>query len=124
MSDLTARRFHDEDAAREFLEATRWPNGPVCPKCGTVGGAYQTKREGLYRCAEAGCRKDFTVTVGMLFERSHIKARSVARTRSLKRTKPTSAARRRTARTTFRRKRLSCRWSSAAARSARATSRT
>jgi transposase-like protein len=72
MSDLTARRFHDEDAAREFLEATRWPNGPVCPKCGTVGGAYQTKREGLYRCAEAGCRKDFTVTVGMLFERSHI----------------------------------------------------
>jgi hypothetical protein len=25
--------FHDEAAARQWFEATRWPNGPVCPKC-------------------------------------------------------------------------------------------
>ena len=28
--------FTDENAAREALEACRWPNGPVCPHCGSV----------------------------------------------------------------------------------------
>jgi transposase-like protein len=69
---LTAPHFHDEDAARLFLEATRWPEGPVCPHCGEVGTAYATKRAGKYRCASKECRKDFSVTVGTVFERSHI----------------------------------------------------
>jgi transposase-like protein len=69
---LTAPHFHDEDAARKFLEGVRWPNGPVCPKCGSVGRAYATKKAGVYRCAEKECRKDFSVTVGTVFERSHI----------------------------------------------------
>jgi hypothetical protein len=24
--------FHDEEAARQWFEAARWPNGPICPK--------------------------------------------------------------------------------------------
>lgn len=81
--------FMDEDKAREYLEAMRWPDGPVCPKCGLEGEAYRivvrektfeeikaTKkrirkpRKGLWKCA--GCRKQFTVTVGTIFEDSHI----------------------------------------------------
>ena len=32
--DLTAPEFHDEEKAREWLEALRWPSGPFCPHCG------------------------------------------------------------------------------------------
>ena len=34
--DLTAAEFHDEAAAREWLEGSRWPNGAYCPHCGSV----------------------------------------------------------------------------------------
>lgn len=71
-ADLDAKHFHDEGAAREFLEDVRWPDGPICPHCGAIGTAYKTKKIGVYRCGEGKCRKDFTVRVGTLFERSHI----------------------------------------------------
>jgi transposase-like protein len=69
---LTAPHFQNHEAAREWLEARRWPEGPICPHCGTIGKAYATKRAGLYRCAEAECRKDFSVTMNTVMERSHI----------------------------------------------------
>lgn len=74
MFDLTAPHFKDEDKAREYLEALRWPNGPVCPHCGAEGGyPIQTaRRAGLYKCKHKECRKQFTVTVGTVFERSKI----------------------------------------------------
>jgi len=66
--------FQDADRAREYLEAIRWPNGPVCPHCGVIDSSYalngKAHRPGLYKCAE--CRKQYSVTVGTLFERSHI----------------------------------------------------
>lgn len=70
--------FHDAEAARAFLEATRWPNGPVCPHCGVEGDATKLEpkgkktkaRPGTYQCNS--CRQQFTVTVGTLFERSKI----------------------------------------------------
>ena len=72
MSKLSAPYFHDEEAARAYLEGLRWPSGPVCAHCGEVGKAYATKRPGKYRCASKECRKDFTVKVGTVFEASHI----------------------------------------------------
>lgn len=72
MCKLTAPHFHDEDAARAYLEGLRWPSGPVCPHCGSVNKAYTTKRIGKYRCGSKECRKDFTVKVGTVFEASHI----------------------------------------------------
>ena len=69
---LTAPHFRNHEAAREWLEARRWPEGPICPHCGTIGRAYATKRAGVYRCAEAECRKDFSVTMNTVMERSHI----------------------------------------------------
>jgi ISXO2-like transposase domain/Transposase zinc-ribbon domain len=58
---LIAPHFQTPENAREWLENLRWPEGPVCSHCGTVGHAYKTKKPGWYRCAEKECRKDFTV---------------------------------------------------------------
>jgi transposase-like protein len=64
--------FSDETAARQWFEAARWPTGPVCPKC-KGEKHYATKKAGVYRCAAATCRKDFTVMTGTVMERSHAK---------------------------------------------------
>ncbi len=64
--------FSDETAARQWFESARWPNGPVCPKCGSAKH-YATKKVGVYRCAASTCRKDFTVMTGTVMERSHAK---------------------------------------------------
>lgn len=75
-ADIQNRAFHDEDAAREALEATRWPNGPVCPHCGNLDqekiakGQGKVARPGLYYCA--ACNGQFTATVGTVMERSKI----------------------------------------------------
>jgi transposase-like protein len=77
-----AQQYSDNDKARELLESLRWPNGPVCPHCQNDGKAktiYRLKpkatskapaRKGVYKCG--ACRKQFTVTVGTVFESSHI----------------------------------------------------
>ena len=64
-----------EDEARTYLEGLRWPNGPVCPHCGSEN-AYRLNgkatRPGVCKCRNPECRKQFTVTVGTIFEDSHI----------------------------------------------------
>jgi len=71
MSILNEPHFTDEIAAVAKLESILWPDGPVCPKCGNIGQAYKLKaRVGLRRCG--ACKADFTVTVGTVFERSHV----------------------------------------------------
>jgi transposase-like protein len=74
MSDLSNPIFHDESKAREWLESRLWPNGPVCPHCGVIDQATlmqgKSHRPGLYQCN--ACREPFTVTVGTLYERSHV----------------------------------------------------
>ena len=72
MDTFSAEHFRDDDAARKFLESTLWPEGPVCPHCGVINHAYATNRPGVYRCAEPECRKDFTVTMRTVMERSKI----------------------------------------------------
>ena len=66
--------FTNADDARAYLEGQRWPDGPVCPHCGTVNEATPLKgkahRPGVYQCN--ACREQFTVTVGTVFERSKI----------------------------------------------------
>src|SRR6185436_21127114 len=77
MSEADAQNpvFTNEIAAREALEAVRWPNGPVCPHCGSTGDDVarlegKSSRPGLLYCN--GCKGQFTVTVGTVFERSKI----------------------------------------------------
>lgn len=72
MNAFTAAHFQNEDAARAAFEAIRWPNGPVCPRCGESKRYYATNRPGRYRCGNPKCRKDFSATTGTVMERSHI----------------------------------------------------
>jgi transposase-like protein len=73
-SDLNNPIFQDADKAREYLEAQRWPEAVSCPHCGSVEGITQMQgkshRPGLFLCG--GCRGHFSVTVGTVYERSHI----------------------------------------------------
>jgi transposase-like protein len=76
-SALNDFHFADEDAAIAFVEARLWPDGPVCPHCGTVGNASRSKgkttRPGLWNCR--ACRKPFTVRMRTIFESSHVPMR-------------------------------------------------
>jgi len=67
-----APHFSDPEAARVLVEGIRWPDGPVCGHCGETARRYTTKRPGRYRCGNPECRKDYTVTTGMVMESSHI----------------------------------------------------
>jgi transposase-like protein len=73
MSVLSEPHFHNEEAAIARLEAIVWPDGPYCPKCGGFDRITPVKggRLGLRRCGP--CKREFTVTVGTIFERSHVK---------------------------------------------------
>ena len=64
--------FPNPDVAREYLEARRWPNGPVCPLCEETERITPRtgKRVGYYHCGQ--CKREFTVRTGSIFERSHI----------------------------------------------------
>lgn len=77
MCNLNAPFFQDEDQARKYLEAQRWPDGPVCPHCGGTERIYPIKankqkkvRKGLLHCND--CEQQFSVTVGTVFERSRV----------------------------------------------------
>ena len=72
--NITDPIFADADKARIHLEALMWPHGPVCPHCGEAERvkrlAGKSTRAGLIQCN--ACLKNFTVTVGTVFERSKI----------------------------------------------------
>lgn len=72
-TSLSDPKFHDDDAARAHLEAVRWPHGANCPHCGSVDVVRmegKAHRAGAFNCRD--CRSQFTVTVGSVFERSHV----------------------------------------------------
>lgn len=74
-SVLSYIRFHNEQAAFDYVETHLWPNGPVCPHCQATGdkiGRLQgkTTRPGLRKCY--ACRKPFTVRIGTIFEDSKL----------------------------------------------------
>jgi transposase-like protein/Zn ribbon nucleic-acid-binding protein len=80
--DEIQSRFATDDKAREYLEAILWPSGVVCPHCKNSDQATFWKieenkekkiRGGLRQCVP--CGKQFTCTVGTIFEDSHIPLR-------------------------------------------------
>ena len=79
MADLLShKRFVDEQAAYDWVEAHLWPYGPQCPRCGVLEDRItklqgKSTRIGTYKCKD--CRKPFTVKVGTIFEDSHIPMR-------------------------------------------------
>jgi len=68
--------YTDETAARKHLENLLWPEGPICPHCGNSDPKRihklkgKSTRTGVHKCRE--CEKPFSVTVGTVFESSHV----------------------------------------------------
>lgn len=77
----------DEAEAWLLLERLRWNGRPVCPHCGVVdekhyfiaarSGQRVTKKGNvsyrrLWKCRDKGCRKQFSVLVGTIFEDSRL----------------------------------------------------
>lgn len=66
-----------EDQAREYFEQIRWPNGRICPHCGSVESKRlegKAHRAGLYKCL--GCGGQFTATINTILEDSHLPVRT------------------------------------------------
>jgi transposase-like protein len=66
MSKLTS-----EDVCRSYMEEMRWGGNIACPFCGSHN-PYRLKNGRTFRCKNKECRKDFTVTVGTVFENSKL----------------------------------------------------
>ncbi len=63
------RMFPDQESARVYFEAQRWPDGAICPACGEEK-RIGTRKGGFYRCN--ACLTDFTVRTSTIFERSKV----------------------------------------------------
>lgn len=69
----------DETAAVELLERQRWGSSPACPRCGDTDVVQVRAKDGsrssryLWRCH--GCKRQYTVRIGTIFEDSRIALR-------------------------------------------------
>lgn len=73
MTDLSAKHFHDEDAAIAHVEHSRWPHDDVvCPHCGSLSVHRMAGKTqaGMFLCND--CRDKFTCRTGTVMERSHV----------------------------------------------------
>lgn len=67
------RMFPDNETARRWFEAERWPNGPQCPTCGTFNVQANIKHKSqTHRCRECAGRPMFTVRKGTVLEDSKL----------------------------------------------------
>lgn len=68
--------FPDEDACRDYLVSSRWPDGPRCPRCGHLGAREVSTMEYkwvCYQCDTDGYR--FSLLVGTIFENTNMPLR-------------------------------------------------
>jgi transposase-like protein len=63
------RYFSDQAIAHDFFVSMRWPNGPVCPRCGSIEVAYQPKYR-RFQCKHGHDGRQFTVKTGSVMEDS------------------------------------------------------
>lgn len=68
LAELTTY-FPDDQSCREYLELMRWNGKPVCPHCSNEQ-VYKFTDGKSYKCK--ACRKKFIVTVGTIFEDTHV----------------------------------------------------
>ncbi len=62
-------QFGSEKKCREYLEALRWPDVIICPRCKSRKISHVTKRD-QFDCDN--CRYQFSVTAGTIFNDSHL----------------------------------------------------
>ncbi len=66
-------RFSNEEACAQYLADRRWPDGFVCPSCGTCKGWPLKRIRATWECA--GCARQTSVTAGTVMHSSHLPLR-------------------------------------------------
>ena len=56
-------KFADEEACQQYLAASRWPGGFICPQCGNRR-AYELAERGSWQCV--ACRHQVSLTAGTI----------------------------------------------------------
>lgn len=65
------QKFPNEESARNFFEARRWGDAPVCGHCGSVDvSECKDHKPMAYRCKS--CRKHFSVRTGTVLSESRL----------------------------------------------------
>ena len=61
--------FSDPDTCLEYMAAKRWPNGVVCPTCGSTKVGFLAKQR-RWQCSNRHPKRQFSIKVGTAFEDS------------------------------------------------------
>ena len=65
------RKFPNDEAARKWIEAGRWPNGPRCPYCGSSNVQSNISHPTMtHRCRACPKRKMFSLKTGTIMQGS------------------------------------------------------
>jgi transposase-like protein len=59
--------FPDDEACREYLIESRWPEGYLCPRCGSTD-AVQLRKRLLWQCS--ACRYQVSLTAGTVLHKT------------------------------------------------------
>jgi transposase-like protein len=63
--------FSSPDNCIDYLAVRRWPNGVICPGCGSDSVSFNAKRR-TWKCASHHPKREFSIKVGTIFEDSPI----------------------------------------------------
>ena len=67
-------RFATEEACRDYLFASRWPDGFVCPACGSTRAGEMHRRRLLWQCKD--CAQQTSATAGTVMHGTHTPLRT------------------------------------------------
>src|SRR6201981_2292269 len=65
------RHFSNPDTCIEFLVSLRWPDGVICPTCGSKEVSYISTRR-IWKCKQKHDHRQFSAKVGTIMEDSPI----------------------------------------------------
>src|SRR5688572_20053513 len=65
------KHFDTDEKCRQFLEVQRWGDTPACPFCASTN-VSRLKAGKRFQCNEKECRKQFSATVGTMYENTKI----------------------------------------------------
>src|SRR6186713_347046 len=76
-ADAFFARFPDEAAASRYMERARWPNGPVCPRCGDKCVTVHLNRTPDFKFTCRDCLLHFGVRTGSVIDGTKMPLRKI-----------------------------------------------
>ena len=63
--------FSNPDNCIDYVAIRRWPNGVICPGCGSAKASFNAQRR-TWKCGSHHSKREFSVKVGTIYEDSPI----------------------------------------------------